>query len=452
MVKKLIEVDIKLHPWEQKIPLHNRWHPDIPPVATVEEGEVFRVECVDWTGGQIKDNDSSDDVKNVDLSQVHYLSGPIAVDTAQPGDLLKVEILNLGCLDGDEWGFTGSFAKENGGGFLTDHFPKATKAIWNLEGIYAQSRHIPGVKFAGLIHPGLIGTAPSADLLDMWNTREATLCAEEGTPEEKTLCGCLHTRPLACLPEAKGAMLGKLGHFLKEEGKNPDWDKVANEAARTVPGRENGGNCDIKNLSRGCAVYFPVFVPGANLSMGDMHFSQGDGEVSFCGAIEMSGFLDLKLSVIKGGMKLLPAVGPSPLSVNPLFEIGPLEPRYSEWLVFEGISVDEQGNQHYLDATIAYKRAVLNCIKYLAQFGYTEEQVYLLLSCCPCEGRISGIVDVPNAMATLAIPLAIFDKDVRPPKDMSAFELLAKGIHQVTKDCCISDEGGAVPYDARLGN
>ncbi len=37
-------------------------------------------------------------------------------------------------------------------------------------------------------------------------------------------------------------------------------------------------------------------------------------------------------------------------------------------------------------------------------------QVYLLLSCCPCEGRISGIVDVPNACATLAIPITIFDQ------------------------------------------
>ena len=37
-------------------------------------------------------------------------------------------------------------------------------------------------------------------------------------------------------------------------------------------------------------------------------------------------------------------------------------------------------------------------------------QIYLLLSCCPCEGRISGIVDVPNACATLAIPIAIFDQ------------------------------------------
>lgn len=181
----------------------------------------------------------------------------------------------------------GTFAKENGGGFLTDHYPRASKAIWDIEGIYCSSRHIPGVRFAGLIHPGLIGTAPSEELLKIWNDRESALCAEEGTPQEKTLCGCLLTRPLACLPEAKGAMLGKLGHFKAKQGADETWDKIAGEAARTVPGRENGGNCDIKNLSRGCSVYFPVFVPGAKLSMGDMHFSQGDGEVSFCGAIEM---------------------------------------------------------------------------------------------------------------------------------------------------------------------
>jgi formamidase len=117
---------------------------------------------------------------------------------------------------------------------------------------------------------GLIGTAPSAELLDMWNTREAALVAEEGTPQEKTLCGVLATRPLACLPNPKGAMLGQLGHFSAKMGKDEAWDSIAGEAARTVPGRENGGNCDIKNLSRGCNVYFPVFVPGANLSMGDV--------------------------------------------------------------------------------------------------------------------------------------------------------------------------------------
>merc|ERR1712084_186092 len=338
----------------------------------------------------------------------------------------------------------------NGGGFLTDHYPRATKAVWDIEGVYCSSRHIPGVRFAGLIHPGLIGTAPSAELLKIWNERESALVAKEGTPQAPTLCKHLHTRPLACLPEPKGAMLGKLGHFKQCHNVDGTWTKIASEAARTVPGRENGGNCDIKNLSTGCTVYFPVFVPGGLLSMGDMHFSQGDGEVSFCGAVEMAGFLDLKCTVIKGGMSILPAVGPSPLSVNPIFEIGPLEPRYSEWLVFEGISVDEQGNQHFLDTTIAYKRAVLNCIKYLSQFGYTEEQVYLLLSCIPCEGRISGIVDVPNAVATLAIPCAIFDIDIRPPKQMSKLAQLAQGVSVLKKDVCISIEGGAVAFDERL--
>jgi len=438
MVKTLIAVDVKKPAWEQPLPLHNRWHPEIPPVASVSEGEVFRVECIDWTGGQIKNDDSADDVKDVDLTQVHYLSGPITVEGAEPGDLLKVEMCDLGSLPGDEWGFTGTFHKNNGGGFLTDHYPQATKACWDFQGVYCCSRHIPGVRFAGLIHPGLIGTAPSKELLDMWNTREKALQEELGTSKEKTLCSLLATRPLACLPNPTGALLGKLGHFEGKRGTDAEWDRIASEAARTVPGRENGGNCDIKNLSRGCAVYLPVFVPGANLSMGDMHFSQGDGEVSFCGAIEMSGFLVLKCTLIKGGMSMLPVVGPSPLSVNPLFEIGPLEPRYSEYLVFEGVSVDEKGVQHFLDATLAYKRCVLNAIKYLAQFGYTEEQVYLLLSCCPCEGRISGIVDVPNAVATLAVPLAIFDKDVRP-LSLSALQKLAAGVSVVKKHAMESD-------------
>ncbi|CAN6984338.1 unnamed protein product [Brassica rapa subsp. trilocularis] len=408
----VVKVDLKKRPWEQEQPLHNRWHPEIQPVGEVKAGEFFRVEMVDWTGGAVKDDGSAEDIKSLDLSTVHYLSGPIKVVdedgvAAKPGDLLAVEICNLGPLPGDEWGFTASFDRENGGGFLTDHFPCATKAIWYFEGIYAYSPQIPGVRFPGLTHPGIIGTAPSKELLRIWNERERQL--EESGLSSLTLCEVVHQRPLANLPIAKGCLLGNM-----EEG-TPEWERIAKEAARTIPGRENGGNCDIKNLSRGSKIYLPVFVEGANLSTGDMHFSQGDGEISFCGAIEMSGFLELKCEIIRNGMKeYLTPMGPTPLHVNPIFEIGPVEPRFSEWLVFEGISVDETGRQHYLDATVAYKRAVLNAIDYLFKFGYSKEQVYLLLSCCPCEGRISGIVDSPNALATLAIPTSIFDQDIRP--------------------------------------
>ena len=92
---------------------------------------------------------------------------------------------------------------------------------------------------------------------------------------------------------------------------------------------------------------------------------------------------------------------------------------------------------------------MLNCIKYLAQFGYTEEQIYLLLSCCPCEGRLSGIVDVPNAVATLAVPLAIFDRDVRPSG--TALEMLAAGVRVETTQAKESDvTAAAIPYDAKL--
>lgn len=101
--------------------------------------------------------------------------------------------------------------------------------------------------------------------------------------------------------------------------------------------------------------------------------------------------------------------------INPIFKPGPVEPRYSEYLVFEGISVDEfTGKQYYMDVHIAYRRACLNAIEYLKKFGYTGEQAYLLLSCAPVEGRVSGIVDIPNACATLAIPTEIFDQNILP--------------------------------------
>jgi formamidase len=305
--------------------------------------------------------------------------------------LLVVDILDIGALPGSEWGYNGIFARENGGSFLVDYFPDAAKSVWEFHGIYATSRHIPGVRFAGLIHPGLIGVAPSHELLDKWNFRERELVASQPT----------RIPPLANLPEPRGAVLGQL--------RGAAYDRVAMEAARTVPPRENGGNCDIKNLSKGSRIYFPVFVDGAKLSVGDIHFSQGDGEITFCGAIEMNGWIDLHVDVIKGGMAKYG------ITQNPVFQPGPVEPRYSEFLVFEGVSVDETtGTQHYLDAHLAYRRACLNAIQYLQTIGYTAEQAYMILSTAPVEGRISGIVDIPNACCTLAIPTAIFDKDILP--------------------------------------
>lgn len=108
-----------------------------------------------------------------------------------------------------------------------------TLRIHNSKGIYATSRHIPGVRFAGVSHPGLIGTAPSAELLATWNERETGLISQHANA----------VPPVAFAPEPKGAYVG--------QNLDPKvFEKIATEGARTIPGREHGGNCDIKNLSR----------------------------------------------------------------------------------------------------------------------------------------------------------------------------------------------------------
>ncbi|GAJ99598.1 formamidase [Geomicrobium sp. JCM 19055] len=334
MPETRFKVDLTKKMDKQAVPGHNRWHPDIPAAFSVNPGESFRMECLDWTDGQISNNDDPSDIEHVDLDRVHVLSGPAHVNGVQPGDLLVVDILDVGAFQDHEWGFNGIFAKENGGGFLVDHFPNAQKSIWDFHGIYATSRHIPDVKFAGIIHPGLIGVAPSHELLAEWNRRETALVDED--PKR--------VPPLAELPNPESVVLGTL--------QGEEFDRVAKEGARTVPPRENGGNCDIKNLSRGSRIYFPVFVEGAKLSVGDLHFSQGDGEITFCGGIEMPGWIDLHVDVIKGGMDKYNILQ------NPVFQPGPMDPNYTEFLTFEGVSVDNtSGKQSYLDANIAYRNA-----------------------------------------------------------------------------------------------
>src|SRR5690625_234088 len=383
---------------DQQILGHNRYHPDIPAAVHVKPGDTFRMHCREWFDGFIKNDDSAQDVRDAPVTKVHALSGPVAISEAEPGDLLVVDILDVGPLPqedsvplaGQGWGYTGIFAKTNGGSFLVDQFPDAYKAIWDFHGHTATSRHIPGVSFTGITHPGLMATAPSAELLAKWNAREAALINTD--PDR--------VPPLALPPNPENAILGSLT--------GDEFTRVAAEGARTAPPRENGGNQDIKNLTRGTRVFYPVYVPGANFSVGDLHFSQGDGEITFCGAIEMGGYIDLHLDLIKGGMDTYG------IDEHAIFMPGNTQPQYSEWLAFSGTSVDLDGEQHYLDSQLAFQRACLNAITYLTKFGYSSEQAYLLLGAAPIEGRFSGVVDIPNSCATVYLPTAIFDFDVRP--------------------------------------
>ena len=79
MPKTIIGVDLKKAPKDQDPPVHNRWHPDIPSVVSVKPGDDFRVEALDWTGGQIRNDDSANDIRDCNLFPCHHLFGPIDV-------------------------------------------------------------------------------------------------------------------------------------------------------------------------------------------------------------------------------------------------------------------------------------------------------------------------------------------------------------------------------------
>jgi len=400
MPETIFEVDTDAPIDEQPDPIVNRWHPDVPPAASIEPGEKVRIECLDWTGNQVVNDDTANDIRDMRLDPNHHLSGPFEVKGAEPGDILVVDILDLGPFPDHEWGFTGIFELDNGGGFLTDHFPDAAKAIWDLDGVMTHSRHVEDVRFPGCAHPGIMGTAPSHELLEEWNEREQELI--DRGPDRETAVNH-ETReeqpPLALPPEPNEVLLGGM-----DEEDVPD---AAEKAARTIPPRENAGNCDIKNLGRGSRVYIPVFVEGANFITGDLHFSQGDGEITFCGAIEMAGWIDLRVDLIKNGVAKFG-------TDYAMFKPGYQDPDFSNYVVFEGYSVDEDGTQHYKNANVGMRRACLDAIDYLTNFGYTAEQAYIILSTAPVESRIAGIVDLPNTCVTVSVPNEVFDIDIDP--------------------------------------
>ena len=89
---------------DQKYVGHNRWHPEVPAAVHVKPGDSFRMHCREWFDGAIVNDDSADDILNAPLKTVHVLSGPVAVEGAQPGDLLVVDILDVGPIPQEDSG------------------------------------------------------------------------------------------------------------------------------------------------------------------------------------------------------------------------------------------------------------------------------------------------------------------------------------------------------------
>ena len=128
---------------------HNRWHPDIPAVIEVDEGEEVVLETRDAFDGQMRPGVTEADFAGMDAGVIHPLTGPVAVKGAEPGDLLEVEFVDI---QPQPYAFSVIFP---GFGFLRDVFTDPFMVHWNIAGGYATSDQIPGVRVPGASFMGV---------------------------------------------------------------------------------------------------------------------------------------------------------------------------------------------------------------------------------------------------------------------------------------------------------
>ena len=352
---------------------HNRWHEAVEPVLEVELGDTVVYETRDAFDGQLSPSSAADDLLTASLGPVHPLTGPVFVKGAEPGDLLEATITEIEPDPWDQWGYT---VEVPGFGFLRDEFPDPYIVHWRLNGTdYAESDELPGVRLPFAPFPGTFGLAPSAELRQRATQREADLAARGG---------------MALPPDPEGAV--------------PADGPVAAEGLRTVPPRETAGNLDVKQTTPGVTMLIPVYVEGALVSTGDVHYTQGDCEA--CGtAIEMRSRVHVRFGVRKGEAERL-GIRDLQLFRDDYFASAELAaPR--RFFATTGISVRRDGTNESEDATLAARNALLNMIDHLGTRGFDRQQAYALCSCA-VDLRISQIVDVPNFMVTALLPLDIF--------------------------------------------
>lgn len=170
----------------------------------------------------------------------HVVTGPIALDGAEPGDVLAVEVLRL-----ERRAPYGVISARHGYGALPGEMPD------------------PG-------RPGPVSVFCEVD--------------DQGP----VACGVI---PFGAGRRARFA----LAPFLGIMGVAVD----TTDPVPSVPPGPHGGNLDVNLLGTRSRLYLPVQVPGALFYVGDPHFAQGDGEVSLT-ALEAPLRATLRLDVLKG--------------------------------------------------------------------------------------------------------------------------------------------------------
>ena len=366
----------------------NRLHPDIPMVARARPGQTIVLHTRNASDFDLDPASTYVDPRadGPAVSTVHPLTGPVYIAGAEAGDVLAVTLLDI---EPGPFGYTSLSSI----GFISDQFDETLRLLWRLNRTEAVSDDLPGVRIPNNSFPGVVTVLPGRAQLDEILARETALAAVGGAvfaPEPANA-----TPAQVCGTDAPGA----------------------GECLRTIPPREHGGNLDIRYFGVGVTVYLPCYLDGCGLAVGDLHFAQGDGEVSGT-AIEMDATVMLTTEVIKDGPAL--ARGPHYAGPARLLDI-PSRRFYAT----TGFPVKQPGevppDMAYLDSgrvaplgnlskdiSLAARNALLEMGDYISQtYGLTRAQSYLVASVA-VDLRIGPLVDAPNVGVTAILPLDVF--------------------------------------------
>jgi len=158
----------------------------------------------------------------------------------------------------------------------------------------------------------------------------------------------------------------------------------------TIPPRKNGGNMDIKQLTRGTTLYLPVWVEGALFSIGDGHAAQGDGEVCIT-AVEMNAQVTLRFG-LQSGRRL-----PEPR----LRTAGPVGAATNHGPHFATTA-------HGPDLFASSQQAIRYMIDHLVEERELSREEAYVVSSVAVDLKISEIVDAPNWIVSAFLPESIF--------------------------------------------
>jgi acetamidase/formamidase len=269
-----------------------------------------------------------------DADGPHVVTGPVAVRGARPGDVLKIETLEL-----RPRAPYGVISNRHGKGALPGEFPE---------------------RFAG--------DPAAAPFLNLFGNMSVF------TPVTGGRDGGLR----GVLPAGgRGRVEFPLAPFMGIMGVAIDTTDRVNSVPPTVA----GGNLDIKNLGEGAVLYLPVQVPEALFFAGDPHYAQGDGEVALT-ALEAPLRATFRLTVIKPGGR-----APEIAFSYPFAETS------EHWIPLGLSDPDGPAGGQLNSLDDAMKTAVRNALAFLhADLGMPLPAAYAYLSAA-ADFHVSQVVD-----------------------------------------------------------